>query len=158
MINRLPLPTAQEKPGRGTRRVVLLAAPPAMEIDIVGPMAVFAAANHLLGRCGTEYEVELATTGEGFVIEGSTGVSLVAHRHYSAIGAGIDTLLVVGGPGALGACRRNGIKRPFLLICPHYGKDIQILRPKTNAAPAIIDGLAPERAPRLFPIGCGRAA
>ena len=103
MITRLPLPTAQEKSGRGTRRVVLLAAPPAMEIDIVGPTAVFSAANHLLGRSGAEYEVELATTGEGFVIEGSTGVSLVAHRHYSAIGAGIDTLLVVGGPGALAA-------------------------------------------------------
>ena len=99
MIHRLPLSPAQEKPTHGTRKVVLLAVPPAMELDIAGPMAVFAAVNQLLGRCGTEYEVELATTGEGFVIGGSTGVSLVAHRHYSAIGAGIDTLLVAGGPG-----------------------------------------------------------
>jgi len=58
----------------------------------------------------------------------------------------------------LGACRRNGIRSRFLLIWSHYGKDIQILRPKTNAAPAIVDGLASERAPRLFPVGCGRAA
>ena len=58
----------------------------------------------------------------------------------------------------LGACRRNGIRSRFVLIWLHYGKDIQILRPKTNAAPAIFDGLAPERASRVFLIRCGRAA
>ena len=59
---------------------------------------------------------------------------------------------------SLGACRRNGIRSRFVLIWLHYGKDIQILRPKTNAAPAIFDGLAPERASRVFLIRCGRAA
>ena len=44
---------------------------------------------------------------------------------------------------ALGACRRNGHGSQFMLIWPHYGKDIQILRPKTKLLlpPSLLDWL-----------------
>ncbi|MBF0552844.1 MAG: AraC family transcriptional regulator, partial [Deltaproteobacteria bacterium] len=92
------LPT---KTDNNIRRVVFLAVPPAMELDIVGPAAVFAAVNRMPGRGGPAYEIELATTGSDRIITGSSGLSLVAHRLYGEIRGEVDTLLVVGGTGAL---------------------------------------------------------
>ncbi len=101
MSDESALPAAQEKSGSTVRRVVLLAAPPAMELDIVGPATVFAAVNHMDGRTEPAYEIELATTGSERVIAGSSGLSLIAHHHYREVRGKIDTLLVVGGAGAL---------------------------------------------------------
>lgn len=86
------------------RHIVLLAVPPAMELDIAGPMAVFSAVNRMPGRCGPGYEIELVTTGAEQIVEGVTGLSLVAHRHYHQIREEVDTLLVVGGSGVLTPC------------------------------------------------------
>lgn len=79
---------------------MLLAVPPAMELDIAGPMAVFDAVNRLNGVGLRQYETELVTTGTELKVEGLSGLSLVANRHYRDVGQEVDTLLVVGGTGA----------------------------------------------------------
>lgn len=87
------------------RYVVLLAVPPAMELDIVGPMSVFGAVNNFFGPRKAGYRVELVTTGAALDMEGSAGLRLIAHRRYHELFETIDTLLVVGGTGALGTCQ-----------------------------------------------------
>lgn len=82
-----------------TLRIVLLAVPPAMELDIVGPMSVFAAVNRI--RKYSAYEMELATTGVDGEIAGSLGLSISAHRFYRQVRGKVDTLLVVGGSGVM---------------------------------------------------------
>jgi transcriptional regulator GlxA family with amidase domain len=82
------------------RRIVVLAVPPAMELDIIGPISVFEAVNRMPGRRGPACRVELVTTGQGNVIEGFVGVSMLAHRRFSDVRGEVDTLLVAGGTGA----------------------------------------------------------
>lgn len=82
-------------------RVVLLAVPPAMELDIVGPMTVFAAVNRICGERKAGYKMELVTTAADGAIEGTLGLSLTAHCSYGAVRGPVDTLLVVGGTGVL---------------------------------------------------------
>ena len=86
------------------RRIVLLAAPPAMELDIVGPASVFEAVNRIPNFRGPGCRVELVTTGSERTISGYLGISLVAHRRYSEVQGEVDTLLVVGGAGARLRC------------------------------------------------------
>lgn len=85
----------------GVRRIALLAVPPAMELDIAGPMAVFDAVKRLYGASSSgPYETELVTTTEQLKVVGVTGLSLVADKHYRDVWSEVDTLLVVGGTGA----------------------------------------------------------
>lgn len=82
------------------RRVVFLAVPPAMELDIIGPVSVFEAVNRMPGHCGPLCRTELVTTGPENTLAGYSGISLVAHRHFSEVRGRVDTLIVVGGDGA----------------------------------------------------------
>jgi len=82
------------------RHIVLLAVPPAMELDIAGPMAVFDAVNRMDGISSRAYEIELVTTEADLTVAGLSGLSLVAHKHYRDVSREVDTLLVVGGTGA----------------------------------------------------------
>ena len=82
------------------RRVILLAVPPAMELDVVGPVSVFEAVNRMPERRGPALRTELVTTGQDRTIPGHAGISLLAHRLYREIREEVDTLLVVGGDGA----------------------------------------------------------
>ncbi|MDD5169940.1 MAG: GlxA family transcriptional regulator [Syntrophales bacterium] len=91
----------EAEPGGRAVRVVLLAVPPAMELDIVGPMTVFASVNRICGRPGAGYEMELVTTAPDGAIAGTLGLSLSAHRHFRELHGQVDTLLVVGGTGVL---------------------------------------------------------
>jgi len=92
-----PLP--KEDDGR-SRRIVILAVPPAVALDITGPGAVFSNANRVMGH-RRAYEIVLATSGEKRVVDGAAGFSLIAHKHYSEIDKNTDTLLVSGGRGAM---------------------------------------------------------
>jgi transcriptional regulator GlxA family with amidase domain len=82
-------------------RTILFAVPPIMELDIVGPMSVFEAVNRVCSQNGTGYKIEIITTDPAGVITGSLGLSFSAHRHYREIRGQVDTLLVIGGAGAL---------------------------------------------------------
>lgn len=93
--------TVQRSPAGKVRHVVLFAVPPVMELDIVGPLSVFSAVNRMPGRADSGYDIELVTTGAERSVAGVSGLSLVAHRHYHEVREEVDTLLVVGGSGAL---------------------------------------------------------
>ena len=93
------LPGTEKASAANVRRIVLLAVPPATELDIIGPASVFAAVNRLSGRNDLMCRTEVVTTGPDRAIEGLFGVSVVAHRHYSEVLHEVDTLLVVGGEG-----------------------------------------------------------
>ncbi len=90
----------QKQAAGKVRHIVLLAVPPAMELDIAGPMAVFDAVNRMGGIFSRAYETELVTTTAELKVAGLTGLSLVANRHYRDVQQEVDTLLVVGGTGA----------------------------------------------------------
>jgi transcriptional regulator GlxA family with amidase domain len=85
---------------RAPRRVVILAAPPVEELDIVGPWEVFDSVNNALRDQGLAYELELASIGRRRTVKGDSGLTLVADCHYTAVNGSVDTLIVAGGTGA----------------------------------------------------------
>lgn len=78
------------------RRVVVVAVPPVEELDLVGPMQVFSAANRLAGK--TVYAVEVATNAIDMKISGEGGLlSFVAQRRFAELKGSFDSLLLVCG-------------------------------------------------------------
>lgn len=94
------LGTSEER-SRSPRRVVILADPPVEELDIVGPWEVFESVNNVLRDQGRAYQLELASTSRRRAMNGDSGLTLIADRHYTAVRGGIDTLIVSGGKGSL---------------------------------------------------------
>jgi len=83
------------------KRIVLLVVPPVDELDLVGPVEVFGTANRLLGGGGRmPYAVEVVTTARNRRVDGQSGLSLLAHRHYQDGGGHPDSVLLVCGVGA----------------------------------------------------------
>jgi transcriptional regulator GlxA family with amidase domain len=80
------------------RRVLVIVVSPVEELDLVGPLQVFRAANRL-ARKRRPYEVEVVTTSRDRVIEGEAGLSINAHCHYRDARRGADSLLLVCGTG-----------------------------------------------------------
>lgn len=80
----------------------MLCISPAQGLDVIGPLDVFAIANRMIAASSgaPSYEIELVTDAKHLQIDTSSGVRLVAHRHYGRVRGEIDTLLVAGGPGA----------------------------------------------------------
>jgi transcriptional regulator GlxA family with amidase domain len=91
--------TNQEKrrtKSHAKRRIVVLVVPPIEELDLVGPMQVFGAANRLSGR--KIYALEIATTGRELEVEGEGGVlSFLAQRRLKDVKGTIDSVLLVCG-------------------------------------------------------------
>ncbi|MGC4054436.1 MAG: DJ-1/PfpI family protein [Paludibaculum sp.] len=75
-----------------TRNVVIVGAPPVHVLDVTGPLEVFCTAG--------EYDVILATPGTERVLRTHRRVALTEAVPISELDGPIDTLLVVGGPGA----------------------------------------------------------
>jgi len=80
--------------------VVVFAAPPVEELDIVGPWEVFASANNALNGKARAYDIELVTTNRTLMVTGDSGLTLLASRRYNQLKGDIDTLIVSGGRGA----------------------------------------------------------
>ena len=78
------------------RTVVLLAVPPIHELDLVGPLAVFAGANRVLGDLGPAYRIKVLSAQRKRTIAGECGISLFSHGRYTDFREPIDTLIVVG--------------------------------------------------------------
>jgi transcriptional regulator GlxA family with amidase domain len=97
-INSIPS-SMRGKVNYQTRRVVVLAVSPSEELDIVGPVTVFAKANEVLGRSSPAYETELVTSDLRGIVRGACGLDLLARGHYRELTSAPDTLLVAGGPG-----------------------------------------------------------
>src|ERR1700753_228218 len=99
-ITPLFLPTRLES--LHMKRILMLCLPPAQGVDVMGPLDVFAIANHLCEQAGkgAPYEIELVTNGRDLKVSASSGVTLLAHRRFAQVRGRIDTLIVAGGPGA----------------------------------------------------------
>jgi transcriptional regulator GlxA family with amidase domain len=82
---------------RAARRIIVFAAPPIEELDVVGPWGVFTTANSVVG--GPAYYLQLVTAGKQRTIVGDSRLLLVADLHYNEVKGRIDTLLVPGGTG-----------------------------------------------------------
>src|SRR6266852_2376202 len=78
--------------------VVILAVPPVEELDLVGPLEVFATANFVLGERGPAYDIRVVSSQPKPIIAGECGVSLLAHGYYRRLREPVDTLVVVCGP------------------------------------------------------------
>ncbi len=92
------------------RRVTMLVVPPVEELDIVGPWEVFASVNSAVGDRGPAYSLELVTAGTRRLVRGDSGLTMVADAVYAKASGSPDTLVVVGGGGAI-ASRDRGISR-----------------------------------------------
>jgi transcriptional regulator GlxA family with amidase domain len=82
----------------------MLTVPPAQGVDVLGPLEAFGIAARMVeessGRRG--YESELVTNSSDLALATSSGVKIMAHKHYSEVRGKIDTLLISGGPGTRG--------------------------------------------------------
>lgn len=89
--------TAQATPLRGlARRVLVVVVPPVDELDLVGPLQVFSAANRLAGR--TVYSIRIVTTGKELGVAGEAGLlTFLAERRLQDVGVESDSALLVCG-------------------------------------------------------------
>ncbi len=82
------------------KRIVILVVPPVDELDLVGPVEVLGTANRLLGGGRKPYALEVVTTARDRRVDGESGLSLLAHRHYQDMVGRPDSVLVICGVGA----------------------------------------------------------
>jgi transcriptional regulator GlxA family with amidase domain len=86
------------------KKIVMLTVPPAQGVDVLGPLEAFGIAARMVeessGRRG--YESELVTNSADLALATSSGVKLMAHKHYAQVRGKIDTLLISGGAGTRG--------------------------------------------------------
>ena len=80
--------------------MVILGVPPVEELDLIGPLEVFAGANRVLGARGPAYDVRVVSSQPKPIIAGECGVSLLAHGYYRRLREPVDTLVVVCGPAS----------------------------------------------------------
>src|SRR6266481_1435158 len=81
------------------RRTVIVVVPPVEELDLVGPMQVFGAANSLSGR--KLYSLEIATNRKELEVQGEGGMlSFLAQCRLKDVKGTIDSVLLVCGVGA----------------------------------------------------------
>jgi transcriptional regulator GlxA family with amidase domain len=80
------------------RRIIVVVVPPVDELDLVGPIQVFSAANRL-GR-KTVYEVEIVTNAREMRVQGEGGLlSFAAKGRIQDVKGKVDSLLLVCGLG-----------------------------------------------------------
>lgn len=77
-----------------TRRVVFLAFPQVVLLDLIGPWEVFFLANTLTGAETPPYELELVSGDDSAAILSCGGISMTSHRAAKNCRGAIDTLLV----------------------------------------------------------------
>jgi transcriptional regulator GlxA family with amidase domain len=79
---------------------VVAVVPPIEELDLVGPLQVFATTNRLAASGQEAYECEVVTSRLDRRIDGESGLRMVAHHHYRVAPRSPDSLLVVCGVSA----------------------------------------------------------
>ena len=83
---------------RKRRRIIVVVVPPIDELDFVGPLQVFGAANRLIGR--TIYEVEIVTNARELRVQGEGGLlSFAARGRFQDVKGKFDSVLLVCGLG-----------------------------------------------------------
>jgi transcriptional regulator GlxA family with amidase domain len=80
------------------RRIIVVVVPPVEELDLVGPIQVFGAANRLVRK--TIYEVEIVTNARDLRVQGGGGLlSFTAQGRFQDVKGKFDSLLLVCGLG-----------------------------------------------------------
>jgi transcriptional regulator GlxA family with amidase domain len=78
------------------RRIVVVVAPPVEELDLVGPVQVFSAANRLAGK--KVYSIEIVTSARELTVAGEGGIlSFLAQGRLPDVTGKIDSVLLVCG-------------------------------------------------------------
>jgi len=78
------------------RRIIVVVVPPIDELDLVGPIQVFSAANRLIGK--TVYDVEIVTNGKELRVQGEGGLlSFAAQGRFQDVKGKFDSILLVCG-------------------------------------------------------------
>ena len=80
------------------RRIVILAAPPFDELNLVGVFQVFGTANQLSPEYARPYRIQVASAGPESLMTGYSGLSISPHLYYRDVRDKVDTLLLVSGP------------------------------------------------------------
>jgi transcriptional regulator GlxA family with amidase domain len=98
-------PPVHKQPAR-TRRIVLVVAPGAEILDLVGPFQVFTTAATLYSerypRSAPIYRVEIVACSRQTSFTTNCGLQMHAHRSFRQVRGEIDTLLVAGGSAVEG--------------------------------------------------------
>jgi hypothetical protein len=81
-----------------SRRIVILAAPPFDELNVVGVFQIFGTANQLFPEHASPYRIQVASANPQSMITGYSGLSLVPHLYYKDVRGNVDTLLLASGP------------------------------------------------------------
>ena len=86
------------------KKIVMLSVPPASGVDVIGPLEAFGIASRMVAESSGKgaYDSELVTNSSDLTLPTSSGVKIVAHKHYSEVRGKLDTLLISGGPGTRG--------------------------------------------------------
>jgi len=134
------MPKTPRFPPNPVRRIELLAYPQVQVLDVTGPLQVFATANDMAGGDGPAYAIHVVARPGGAVAS-SSGLGLLAEP-LPLPRAGLDTLIVAGGPGVEAAAadaalvdwvrvRASGSRR-FASVCTGAGADWPVwsVRPK----------------------------
>src|ERR1700687_2328158 len=80
------------------RRIIVVVVPPVEELDLVGPIQVFGAANRLVHK--TVYEVEIVTNAKDLRVQGEGGLlSFAAQGRFQNVRGKVDSLLLACGLG-----------------------------------------------------------
>ena len=99
-----------------TRRIVIVVVPPVDELDLVGPMQVFGAANRLSGR--KIYSLEIATNKNDLEVQGEGGLlSFLAQCRLKDVKGRIDSALLVCGVGTR-LVRDAALSEWLKKVCP----------------------------------------
>lgn len=78
------------------RRIIVVVVPPVDELDLVGPIQVFSAANRLVRKA--VYEVEIVTQASDLKVQGEGGLlSFAAQGRFQDVKGKLDSVLLVCG-------------------------------------------------------------
>lgn len=77
-----------------SRRIVFLAFPRVVLLDLIGPWEVFNLANALAGEKTPPYDLQLVSGDDSPAIDSCGGISMASHRTANSCRGAIDTLMV----------------------------------------------------------------
>jgi transcriptional regulator GlxA family with amidase domain len=80
------------------RRIVILAAPPFDELNVVGVFQVFGTANDFFPEHAKPYRIQVASASAESKMTGYSGLSILPDLYYRDVRDKIDTLLLASGP------------------------------------------------------------
>ena len=100
------------------KRVIFVAFPGVVLLDLAGPWEVFNCANVLSAGDDVPYHLELLSVDAAEYVESDGGMSLVAHRSLAAVRDPIDTLVVPAASGMEGITPDQAQTPQFMsLVC-----------------------------------------